>query len=225
MVANVSFKAAVHPKKENVFDFLKNWTQKLSGEVSWSTKHFWSLTAKQRCSILLNSWSGWRLVFKNNKQLGKKQSRMAPYNSYSAVSRSPEIPKCYEKKKPTYTVRCNQAWAPTSDGVIISVLEIVFSTTYFLISLESWHLWKFWSQQMSSMEPFYMFEILNKFPINFSCLGESCNAVLLWSSRNLLRTIKLHTTFYQHKDEWMMIETLISGRTDSLNTSIIVAQF
>ena len=35
-----------------------------SSEVLSDTKRFWSFTAKQRYSIFLNNWSGWRLVLK-----------------------------------------------------------------------------------------------------------------------------------------------------------------
>ena len=38
-----------------------------SGEVLRSTKHFWSFTAEQICSILLNRWSSWGL--KQNKKI------------------------------------------------------------------------------------------------------------------------------------------------------------
>ena len=34
-----------------------------------STKHFWSFTAKQRCSILQKSWSRWELVSKQLKKI------------------------------------------------------------------------------------------------------------------------------------------------------------
>ena len=39
--------------------FIHLHTDETSGEVLYSTTHFWSFTAKQHCSILLNKWSGW----------------------------------------------------------------------------------------------------------------------------------------------------------------------
>ena len=42
----------------------------------WDTKvccYFWSFTARQRCSILLNNWSNWRLVLICPKTPEKKQ--------------------------------------------------------------------------------------------------------------------------------------------------------
>ena len=39
------------------------------GEVSKSTKHFWSFTAKQCSSVLLNNWSRWGLVLKLTEYL------------------------------------------------------------------------------------------------------------------------------------------------------------
>ena len=53
--------------------------------------------------------------------------------------------------------------------------------------------------QKSCMEAFYMIflaflYILKQVFICFSCWGECCNTVLLWSSRNILRTTKLNLT-------------------------------
>ena len=60
-----------------------------------STKHFWSFTAKQRCSILLNNWSGWRLVLKCKKQT-TNQAKMAAF-SIIQVSRNTEIVNWFDR--------------------------------------------------------------------------------------------------------------------------------
>ena len=43
-------------------------------------------------------------------------------------------------------------------------------------------------------------------PIYFSCLGESCNALSMWSSRNVLWATKRPLTFHLHEAESMMTE-------------------
>ena len=59
-----TFKGTLQPKSkiESVSPHLS--ADGNSGEVSLSTKHFWSFTVKQSCSILLNNWSSWRLDLK-----------------------------------------------------------------------------------------------------------------------------------------------------------------
>ena len=58
------------------------------------------------------------------------------------------------------------------------------------------------------MEPFYFvstfflqlfFYVLKQVPISFSCLGEWCDAVLLWTSGNVLCTTKYHYYYYYDK--------------------------
>ena len=67
---------------------------------------------------------------------------------------------------------------------------------------------KLWS--LSCKFPFHIFSVvsLNEICSYFSCLAESCNSVLLWSSRNVLWTTRRHLTLYHHggKDEdWSLI--------------------
>ena len=47
----------------------------------------------------------------------------------------------------------------------------------------------------------FLFLILKRVLIHFGYLGECSNAALQWSSRNVLRTTKLHLTFHLHEDE------------------------
>ena len=49
-----------------------------------------------------------------------------------------------------------------------------------------------------NMEPFYVFFFccFKSGPINLCWLKEYCNTVLLWSSKNVWRTLKLHLTFH-----------------------------
>ena len=61
-----------------------------SVEVLLSAKHFWSFTAKQFCSILLNNWFIWGLV-RNNKTGPHSLSGIIQ------VSGSPEIQSWFEK--------------------------------------------------------------------------------------------------------------------------------
>ena len=53
---------------------------------------------------------------------------------------------------------------------------------------------------------FHIWKLVN---IHFSCLGESCNCVLLWSSRSVLWTKELHWTFYQYggwvDNDWILM--------------------
>ena len=58
-----------------------------------------------------------------------------------------------------------------------------------------------WTSAVSVYRLSFMFFLLRfkQVPSNFSYLGECCNAFLLWSSRNVLRSPKLHLTFHQHK--------------------------
>ena len=53
--------------------------------------------------------------------------------------------------------------------------------------------------------------VLNQFSIYFSCLAECCDAVLLWSSRNVLWTTKHQLTFHQHEGEEVMAEVKFLG--------------
>ena len=53
--------------------------------VSQSTKHFWSLTAKQRCSILLlNNWSSCRFDLK--RKINTIKHKMDPYSSSRRIT-------------------------------------------------------------------------------------------------------------------------------------------
>ena len=68
-----------------------------------------------------------------------------------------------------------------------------------------WGLWAF-----DFMEPFYVL-VLGYFfivPIFYSCLGECCNTVLLWGSRNVLWTVNLHLIFHQHEGGQIITEFL-----------------
>ena len=51
---------------------------------------------------------------------------------------------------------------------------------------------------MSCLEPF---SVLNQVSSYFSCLAKCWNSVLLWSSRNVFWTTRLHLTSHQHEDE------------------------
>ena len=63
-----------------------------------STKHFWSFTTKQHCSVLLNKWSRWGRIL-ISKKTTKNKNKMAPYPSSGIiqVSVGPEIQNCFEK--------------------------------------------------------------------------------------------------------------------------------
>ena len=51
---------------------------------------------------------------------------------------------------------------------------------------------------------FFLFiKDLKQVPRHFICSGECCYAILLWSSRNVLWTTKLHLTLHQHEGEWL----------------------
>ena len=163
-------------------------------EVSSSTKHFQSFTVKQRCSIFQNNWSGWRL--------GKKQT----------ISGSVQL------------VGCNPSlWKPRDlkliwKGVIYMFLKVftvaaklkVSNSANSVYNLGSGGFQRLALHLTSCTEPFHIFlysflvvfwHFLKQVPIYFSCLGECCNAVLPWSSRNVLWTAKLHPTFHQHEGE------------------------
>ena len=66
---------------------------------------------------------------------------------------------------------------------------------------------------MSCTEPLHVFLVVNiyvlkQIPINFSCFGECCNAVLLSRSRNVLRTTKLYKTFHhgvRGDNDWIFL--------------------
>ena len=53
-----------------------------SGEVLWPRKHFWSFTAKQSCSILLNDWSRCGLVAPNGIINDLKRRYLHPMCTY-----------------------------------------------------------------------------------------------------------------------------------------------
>ena len=58
-------------------------------------------------------------------------------------------------------------------------------------------------------------------PIYLSCPGECCNTVLLWSSRNILWTTKLHLTFHiRHKSEQVTLPVCRNGASDSSDSSL-----
>ena len=44
-------------------------SQVKSGEFSWATKHFWSFTAKQHCSILLNGSGSETEMYDGSRQI------------------------------------------------------------------------------------------------------------------------------------------------------------
>ena len=50
--------------------------------------------------------------------------------------------------------------------------------------------------------------VLKQVPFCFSCSGEYCNAVLLWSSRNAVWTRKRHPSFLRNECEKIMTECL-----------------
>ena len=67
--------------------------------------------------------------------------------------------------------------------------------TSFKIKIWSRGFWKLGLQQTSCKEPFYVFFGLYKVSIYFCFLGECCDTVLLWSSRNVLLDAKIHLIF------------------------------
>ena len=69
-----------------------------------------------------------------------------------------------------------------------------------------------WLKFMKTVEVFFscfffFFYILKRVPNFFSLLGECCDTVLLWSSRNVLWTTKLHLTSHQHGGEKIITKT------------------
>lgn len=68
-----------------------------------------------------------------------------------------------------------------------------------------------WSHYVGFSGVFQIF--WEQLPIYFSCLGEHCNAVLLWSSRNFLWTMKLPKTFHWHGGDEIMTKILFSSGT------------
>ena len=81
--------------------------------VSWSTKHFWSFTAKQCCCILLNKCS-WGLVYKTIKELTYTTwDGSIPLVQHHPRLQEPQDPKLIWKDM-SYTL---YAQSPSSDGV------------------------------------------------------------------------------------------------------------
>ena len=54
---------------------------------------------------------------------------------------------------------------------------------------------------MLSFSCFFFFYILKQVPIYYSCSGEHCNTIWLWSSRNVLWMTKLHLTVHRHSGD------------------------
>lgn len=146
-----------------------------------TSKHFWSSTAKRRCSILHNSWSRRGFVLKLKKSHWKK-THTAPHSSSGVihVSKSHAITNWFED-----TLLVWSSW-----------------WTCFLLCRHSEGF------ILESMYPPYVlfcycfFNVLKQVPICFSCLGGCCSAALLWMSRHILWTTKLHLPFLQHGGDY-----------------------
>ena len=77
----------------------------------------------------------------------------------------------------------------------------------------SWSFWTLGLHPTSCMEPvhvhvfscvFFFYQVFKHVLMLLSCLGECCDIVLLWSSMDVLCTIKFHLTFHLHGDGQIM---------------------
>ena len=109
-------------------------------------KHFWSVTTKQRCSILRNNWRRWWLVSKwkiqqqleNNKQTKQK---VAPCGLCGAiqVSGSPAVQNWFEKMLFITSNGCFQPSSYSKDFSLKKGYKSHFLLNQFHL-LASWHL-------------------------------------------------------------------------------------
>lgn len=174
-----------------------------------TSKHFWSSTAKRRCSILHNSWSRRGFVLKLKKSHWKK-THTAPHSSSGVihVSKSHAITNWFED-----TLLVWSSWwtcfllCRHSEGFILKKkknINNIFSNQFEISGLPgTWSTPDEWC-----MYPPYVlfcycfFNVLKQVPICFSCLGGCCSAALLWMSRHILWTTKLHLPFLQHGGDY-----------------------
>ena len=66
------------------------------------------------------------------------------------------------------------------------------------------------------------FYVVKQVPIYISCFRECCNAVLLWSSTNILWNIKLPSTFHQLSGEQVMTESFFFEWTVPLKATRLI---
>ena len=113
---------------------LPRWLPMTLVKFRKSTKHFWTFTVKQRCSIRLHNWCCWGLVSKRKNQL-EKNIKMAPHSWSDAiqVSWSPEIPNWFEKMLFTiFTVAAEQKVSCTPSDCRDCLVKSVWALWVFL---------------------------------------------------------------------------------------------
>ena len=171
--------------------------------MSCITKRFWSFTAKQRWSVLLNKWSRRGLVLRWKKNDWKtlkmlvqadpslKRPRylnllwkVAIYSLYKA-----QILILATKLK---ALACTKSEASAGDRPALRVSVISFQINLGFEGFGSVGL-----RQTSRVFQLFCY-ILKQVPICFSCWGERCNVVSVWSSKNVSWTTKHPPTFHWH---------------------------
>ena len=174
-----------------------------SGEVLLSTKHFWSLTAKKYCSILLNNWYRWVYILK-----WKKKQWQLKIKWLSTARHSESKPSLWQAADPVHRL---QMWCDTF-SLAATVKMFSFKNGVNNFFSNQFGISGLFARERAVWRYFVFFSLL---PILFhfktsahlhQFLKEYCNIVLQWSSRNVFWTTKLHPTFHWHGGEQIITE-------------------
>ena len=194
----IQIKGQVHPKwkiQSSSTADRENFVREV--EVSLSTTRLWSLTTRQHCGTLLNSWSRWGLV------LTCKTNLKCLHTAHLSIIRIPNwfkkmlVTIVFQVKGFTHTPSEVSVWAWSC----IEGVNITFSNQFGISGLPGT-----WTTRGDDDDDDNDdFVILKRVPIYFSCTGEPCHtvfAVKLQKCKSIINFMKLQDVISSKWNGW-----------------------